>query len=67
MQSNTPYLVELNHIHHEIVKTNNLTHVELLLAKSDQIYNKIEGDADKLYSAFEIISILAIANLSFFV
>lgn len=41
VQSKAPYLRELNHIHHEIVKTNNITHVEVLLAKSDGIYDKI--------------------------
>lgn len=38
-----------------------------MLYRSDDIYKKIEKDANQLYSAFEVISILSIANLSFFI
>lgn len=67
VQAKSPYLEELNHIHHKIVKQHNITNVQVLLERCDEIYSKVEKDANSLYYAFEIISILSVANLSFFV
>ena len=58
--------MKLSHIHHEVVKSNNITHIGILVDESDHIFDTVKDDASRLYSAFQIIALLSICNFSFF-
>lgn len=66
VETKAPKLRELAHIHHEVVLSNNVTHIEILVERSDYIFKSIKDDASRLYGSFQIIAVLSICNFSFF-
>ena len=61
-----PYMLKLKKYHHELVHSANDTNIEIMLAASDEIFELLGDSADTLYSAFSIVKILCVLNLSFF-
>jgi hypothetical protein len=61
-----PYMMQLRDYHHELVHSANDTNIEVMLGASDDIFEKLGDSADVLYSAFQIVKILCVLNLSFF-
>ena len=61
-----PYMLQLKEYHHELVHSANDTHIEIMLAASDEIFEVLGDSAATLYNAFGIVKILCILNLSFF-
>ena len=61
-----PYMLQLKEYHHGLVHSDNDTDIEIMLVSSDEIFELLGDSADTLYSAFSIVKVLCVLNLSFF-
>jgi hypothetical protein len=62
-----PSLHQLADYHHTLVLSGNDTDIEILLEKSNEIYEELGDSATTLYSAFSIVKILCFLNCSFLI
>jgi len=60
-----PILKQIIAIHKVLVKASNEVEILELLEKSDTLYESIEPSAESLHSAFLMIEILCLMNLTF--
>jgi len=61
-----PSLIRLAELHHKLVVSNDEEEIIKYLAESDKLFAGIEKDAESLYGTFEVIEILCMLNLTFF-
>tara|TARA_B110000285_G_C15106223_1_gene608145 strand:- start:15 stop:368 length:354 start_codon:yes stop_codon:yes gene_type:complete len=59
-------MIQLKEYHHGLVHSANDTDIEIMLVASDEIFELLGDSADTLYSAFSIVKVLCVLNLSFF-
>jgi len=64
--SKMPSLIRLAELHHKLVVSNDEEEIIKYLAESDKLFAGIEKDAESLYGTFEVIEILCMLNLTFF-
>jgi len=61
----SPVLNQISGIEKVLVKSGNLTEINLLLNESDKLYESIRTECSSLYLAFQVIKVLSLLNCSF--